>query len=552
MAEVNPEQIAAPARGFNALPVLKQLGLMIGLAASVALGVAVVMWAQTPNYKMLYSNLSDKDAGLVMDALEKSKIEYTIDQSSGSVLVAGSKVQDARMLLAAQGLPKSAGAGFDSMGEEQGFGVSQFQEKARYHRAMEEELARTIMTLANVQTARVHLAVPKQSVFVRNRKKPSASVVLNLYGGRNLQAGQIEAIVHMVASSVSELDTNQVSVIDQKGRLLSKSMQDGDLSLTAGQFDYKRRLEEHYSRRVEDILTPIIGIGGVKAQVVADLDFTTVEQTQESYNPDLPAVRSEQVVEEISSGSGLSSAGVPGALPNQPGTAEQGNIARGSSAEGNPSPRNSSRRSVLNYELDRTISHTRRSAGSLRRLSVAVVIDNKQVLDEAGAASKVKLSDEELARVVSLVKDTIGFNAQRGDTVNVINAAFSQQPEPEPLPEQAIWEQPWVWDIAKQALGGVVILLLIFGVLKPVLASLAKLGQEAGAISGPDGEVMFTGGGGDASAPGAGMVTQQAQERQRLNQSYEVNMNTAKQMVAQDPKRVAQVVKSWVSTGGEE
>ncbi len=548
MAEVNPEQIAAPARGFNALPVLKQLGLMIGLAASVALGVAVVMWAQTPNYQMLYSNLSDKDAGLVMDALEKSKIEYTVDQRSGSVLVAGSRVHDARMLLAAQGLPKSAGGGFDSMGEDQGFGVSQFQEKARYHRAMEEELARTIMTLANVQTARVHLAVPKQSVFVRNRRKPSASVVLNLYGGRNLQAGQIEAIVHMVASSVSELDTNQVSVIDQKGRLLSKSMQDGDLSLTAGQFDYKRRLEEHYSRRVEDILTPIIGVGGVKAQVVADLDFTTVEQTQESYNPDLPAVRSEQVVEEISSGSGLSSAGVPGALSNQPG---QGNITRGSGAEGQPSPRNSSRRSVLNYELDRTISHTRRSAGGLRRLSVAVVIDNKQVLDEAGEASKVKLSDEELVRVVSLVKDTIGFDAQRGDTVNVINAAFSQQPEPEPLPEQAIWEQPWVWDIAKQALGGLVILLLIFGVLKPVLASLAKLGQEAGGgiISGSD-DVMFAGG--DASAPGAGMVTQQAQERQRLNQSYEVNMNTAKQMVAQDPKRVAQVVKSWVGSGGEE
>ncbi|MDH5189976.1 MAG: flagellar basal-body MS-ring/collar protein FliF [Gammaproteobacteria bacterium] len=546
MAEVNPAQLAAPARGFNALPVLKQLGLMIGLAASVALGVAVVMWAQTPNYKMLYSNLSDKDTGLVMDALEKAKIEYSIDQSSGSVLVAGSKVHDARMLLAAQGLPKSAGGGFDSMDEQQGFGVSQFQEKARYHRAMEEELARTIMTLANVQTARVHLAVPKQSVFVRNRKKPSASVVLNLYAGRNLQPGQIEAIVNMVASSVSELDTNQVSVIDQKGRLLSKTMQDGDLSLSAGQFDYKRQLEEYYSRRVEDILTPIIGAGGVRAQVVADLDFTTTEQTQESYNPDLPAVRSEQVVEETSNG-GMSSAGVPGALPNQPGTGGQGNAAE----EGQSSSGSSSRRSVLNYELDRTISHTRKAAGSLRRISVAVVVDNKQVLDEAGEASRVKLTEDELARVISLVKDTIGFDAQRGDTVNVINAEFSQQPAPEPLPEPAIWEQAWVWDIAKQALGGAVILLLIFGVLKPVLGSLAKLDIGAGMVGGTGGEVMFPGAGGGDTHGGAA-ITQQAQERQRLNQSYEVNMNTAKQMVAQDPKRVAQVVKSWVGTGGEE
>lgn len=547
MAEVTTQQLTGPARGFNALPVLKQLGLMIGLAASVALGVAVVMWAQTPNYQMLYSNLSDKDAGLVMEALSKSKIEYTVDQGSGSVLVAGGRLHDARMLLAAQGLPKGTSGGYESLNEEQGFGVSQFQEKARHHRATEEELARTIMTLANVRTARVHLAIPKQSVFVRNRKKPSASVILNLYGGRNMQPAQIEAIVHMVASSVAELDPTQVSIIDQKGRLLSKSMQDGDLSLTAGQFDYKRRLEEYYSRRVEDILTPIIGAGGVKAQVVADLDFTTTEQTQESYNPDLPAVRSEQVVEETSMGSGMSSAGVPGALPNQPGTAEQGNINRGASNEGQPSPSNSSRRSVLNYELDRTISHTRRAAGSLRRLSVAVVVDNKQVLDEAGDASKVKLTDEEITRVVSLVKDTIGFDAQRGDTVNVINSLFSQQPEPEPLPEISIWEQSWVWDIAKQALGGLVVLLLMFGVLKPVLASLTKLGESAGVMSGSDSEVMFPGGGG-ATAENS----PQAEERQRLNQSYEVNMNTAKQMVAQDPKRVAQVVKSWVGTGGEE
>jgi len=483
-----------------------------------------------------------------MDALSKSKIEYTVDQGSGSILVAGGKVHDARMLLAAQGLPKGTSGGFDSMDEQQGFGVSQFQEKARYHRAMEEELARTIMTLANVQTARVHLAIPKQSVFVRNRKKPSASVVLSLYGGRNLQPGQIEAIVHMVSSSISELDTNQVSVIDQKGRLLSKSMQDGDMSLTAGQFDYKRRLEEYYSRRVEDILTPIIGVGGVKAQVVADLDFTTTEQTQESYNPDLPAVRSEQVVEETSTGSGMSSAGVPGALPNQPGTAEQ---ARGANSDGTSSPSNSSRRSVLNYELDRTISHTRRAAGSLRRLSVAVVVDNKQVLDEAGEASRVKLSDEEIVRVVSLVKDTIGFDAQRGDTVNVINSLFSQQPVPEPLPEVAIWEQAWVWDIAKQALGGLAVLVLIFGVLKPVLGSLSKLGESVGAMGDFGGDIALPGvGGGDAG--GGNVVTQQAQERQRLNQSYEVNMNTAKQMVAQDPKRVAQVVKSWVGTGGEE
>ena len=546
MAQVNPERVTAPARGFNALPVLKQLGLMIGLAASVALGVAVVMWSQTPNYKLLFSNLSDKDAGLVMDALEKSKIEYKVDQNSGSVLVAGTKVNDARLLLASQGLPKGTNAGFESMDDQQGFGVSQFQEKARYHRAMEGELARTISTLANVQSARVHLAIPKQSVFVRDRKKPSASVVVNLYAGRNLEPSQVEAIVHMVSTSVSDLETSQVSVIDQKGRLLSKGVGENDLSLSAGQFDYKRNLEEYYSRRIEELLTPVIGMGGVKAQVVADLDFTTTEQTQESYNPDLPAVRSEQVVEESSSGNGMSASGVPGALPNQPGTQEQGNTRNAD--EGKSSPRSSSRRSVLNYELDRTISHTKRTAGNLRRLSVAVVVDNKQTVDEAGEVNKQVLTDEELAKIVSLVKDTIGFDAQRGDTVNIINTPFTQQPIPEALPEPPIWEQTWVWDIAKQLVGGVVVLLLIFGVLKPVLGSLAKLGMTA---KGSDGGDMIAIPGSMPGMPPT-MVTQQAQERQMLNQSYEVNLNTAKQMVAQDPKRVAQVVKSWVGTGGDE
>lgn len=541
MEAVNPKQLSVQARGFGSLPVLRQLGLMVGLAASVALGVAVVLWSQTPNYKLLYANLSDKDASLVMDALQKSKIVYKLDESSGSVLVQASQVHEARLNLAAQGLPKGTGAGFEMLEEKQGFGVSEFREKALYNRALEGELARTIASLSNIQTARIHLALPKQSAFVRNRQKPSASVMVSLFPGRNLESGQVDSIIHLVTSSVPDLDASRVTVIDQKGRLLSSRNMSQDFALTSSQFEYSQRLQDIYAKRIEDILTPIIGPGGVRAQVVADLDFTRTEQTQETYNPERSVVRSEQVVEERSSRASQAE-GVPGALSNRPPvTAATPDQTAGAGKE-TSGMNNSSRRSTLNYELDKTISHTRVASGAIRRLSVAVVVDNKQGLDEAGEVVRTALTEEELARITGLVKDAVGFSSDRGDTINIINTAFSVPPQPEPLPEVPLWEQAWVWDVAKQGLGVVIALMLGFGVLRPVLRSLAKAGANAavpGMTLGADGNLMLADdtvrlSGGKSAAGGTA--------------DYETNLNTAKGLVAQDPKRVAQVVKSWVGT----
>lgn len=543
MEVVNPKQLTNQARGFDALPLLRQLGLMVGLAGSVALGVAVVLWSQTPNYKMLYNNLSSQDASLVMDALQKSKIDFKMDETSGSVMVASSKVHEARLNLAAQGLPKGTGKGFESMQENQSFGISQFQERAMYNHALEGELARTISSLANVQTARIHIAIPKQTAFVRNRKKPSASVVVNLYAGRSLEKGQVESIVHLVASSVPEMESGQISVIDQKGRLLTSRKNESDIGMSSSQFEYKQKLEEYYSRRIENILTPIIGNGGVRAQVVADLDFTMLEQTQESFNPDLPALRSEQVFEENSNASNQA-VGIPGAATNQPSAANGEVLQEGAGAagsQGSGGSRNQTRRSTLNYELDRTISHTRRSAGDIRRLSIAVVVDDKQSA-EGEEIVRTPLKDKELAALTALVKDAIGFNAQRGDTVNVINSAFSLPPQAQELPDIPIWEQAWAWDLAKQIIGGIVVLILAFGVLRPVLRSLAKIGSNVM----PD-EMMSLQG-----TAVAGVMPAAAAEKLKQSESYETNMTTAKGMVAQDPKRVAQVVKHWVGDAADE
>jgi len=541
MEVVKPKQLSVQARGFGSLPVLRQLGLMVGLAASVALGVAVVLWSQTPNYKLLYANLSDKDASLVMDALQKSKIIYKLDEGSGSVLVQASQVHEARLNLAAQGLPKGTGAGFEMLEEKQGFGVSEFREKALYDRALEGELARTIASLSNIQNARIHLALPKQSAFVRNRQKPSASVMVSLFPGRNLEPGQVDSIIHLVTSSVPGLDTSRVTVIDQKGRLLSSRNTSQDLALTSSQFEYSQRLQDAYAKRIEDMLTPIIGPGGVRAQVVADLDFTSTEKTQETYNPEHSAVRSEQVVEEKSSGASQAE-GVPGALSNRPPvTATTPDQSAGAGKE-TPGLKNSSRRSTLNYELDKTISHTRVASGAIRRLSVAVIVDNKQGLNEASEVVRTALTEEELGRITALVKDAVGFSADRGDTINIINTAFSVPPPPEPLPEIPLWEQAWVWDIAKQGLGVVIALVLGFGVLRPVLRSLAKAGANAavpGMTLGADGNLMLA----DDTVRLSG-----GQRAGAGTADYETNLNTAKSLVAQDPKRVAQVVKTWVGT----
>lgn len=540
MAQANITNVGA---GLNDLPFVKQIGLAVVFAASLSLLGAVVMWSMEPSYRFLYGSLSDQEMMDVTTALDQAQIKYEINAVNSSVLVEAGRVPEARMKLAGMGLPKGSGTGYELLDKDQGFGTSQFIETARYQRAIEGELSRSISALNNVQSARVHLGIPKQSAFVRNRKKPTASVILTLYQGRGINQQQSDAIAHMVASSVPNLEMEDVTVVDQAGRMLTRNDKDSAMGFTSTQFEYRQKLEAYYTTRIQEILAPIVGEGKVRAQVAAELDFTVVEQTHESYNPDLPSIRSEQTLEEDSQrGSGL--AGVPGTLTNQPPGA---GVLGQESASGDSNAKNSSRSMVRNYELDRTISHTKHQVGNVKRLSVAVVIDERDVTGEGAegeAAATEPLSAEEMDRIRGLVREAVGFSAARGDSVNVINAPFRRTVvEPEPLPEGSILEQPWVWDVGKQLLGLVVALILIFVVLKPLFRNLAEKGESSRqaaplAVAGGDEALALPGAEGGAAAP------------QLAAPAYESQLEVAKGVAAQDPQRVATIMKEWVEADG--
>ncbi|MBL3528216.1 MAG: flagellar M-ring protein FliF [gamma proteobacterium endosymbiont of Lamellibrachia anaximandri] len=533
-------------------PIFRQIAVMVGIAASVALGVAVVLWSQAPNYSLLYGNLAQKDAMEIVQALQQIGIEYQVDQSSGAVMVPSADLQEARMKLAGQGLPHSDSLGFELLQQDAGFNTSRMVEAARYQRAMEGELARSIATLANIETARVHLATPKQSVFVRQRKVPSASVVIKLYSGRTLEKGQVEAISHLVASSVPELDVAQVTVVDHKGKLLSGAGKSAQMTMSTSQFEYTRELEAHYKQRIEDILSPLLGQDNLRAEVAAEVDFTVIEQTQESYDPDMSALRSEQINEQQSRLSEIQ--GVPGALTNQPPAA--GNAPEQAGGEGGEgeaaSPINTSKRATRNFELDKTISHTRLPSNSLRRLSVAVVVNDRVALGEDGVPQRIQRTPEEITRITNLVKETVGFKIQRGDSVQVLNESFFIPAPPEPLPELAIWEEAWFWDAVRQAGGVLLVLLLIFGVLKPTMnrltAQVVTTGVEGEGVAG--GGVAGEGGleGTLEGAGGEGLALE-GDETVKLPGpgSYEKTIDAARGMIENDPKRVAQVVKKWIA-----
>lgn len=526
--------------GLGQLSAVRQVGVMIGLAASVALAGLVLLWSQEPGYQMIYAGMTDQDTLEITKALDQAGIPHQLT-GSGTIKVPANQVHDARLRLAGQGLPKGSATGFELLDKEQGLGVSQFMENARYQRALEGELARTIGSLAGVQSARVHLAIPKQSSFVRDRdrKAPSASVMLTLYSGRQLDAGQVASIINLVGSSVPNLSPDKVTVVDQAGRLLTGAQSSNEVRLTATQFEYRKQLEDYYIKRIEEILIPILGADGVRAQVSADIDFSIVEQTQESFNPDLPAVRSEQTFEDQSSG-GAAAAGVPGALTNQP------PVTGAPAAQGQEQaagPLNSVKRVTRNYELDKTISHTRFPTGNVKRLSIAVVVDDRVAVDAEGQVTRTPRSEDEITRITALAKEAIGFNPQRGDSLNIINASFTEPPKLEPMPEPSLMESPLVWDIGKQALAGIALLVLMFGVLRPLFKTLVEKAPPPAAAMrqvmaevAPNGEPQRLAGGQAPQLPRANM--------------YEQQVTMAQTMATQDPKRVAQVVKNWVASDG--
>jgi flagellar M-ring protein FliF len=549
MADIVPRP---PARGLADIPGLKQAGLLAGVAAAVAAAIWLVLWSQGQNYTVLYGELSERESGQVMDALTAAGIEFKLNPS-GAVSVPESKVQEARIRLASQGLPQSDAMGIEMFQKESALGSSSMMESARYQSVLETELARTIVKVQGVQSARVHLALPKPSVFLRDSRKATASVLLQLYPGRRLEPGQVAAIVHLVASSVAELGASDVTLVDQAGTLLNSPDENAEQAASTRQFAYTRNLEQSYQQRIIDLLEPMIGAGRVRATVTADMDYTVTEETHENYDPQKTAVRSEQTSNEQRRG-GEGAEGIPGALSNQPpGTSGAPAIA-GAATPGNPAPAgtadaataaaagpsSTAQRSTRNFEVDRTVSYVKQPVGVLKRLNVGVVLDDWQKVDASGKVTTTPMSDADVKRFTQLVRESIGLKDDRGDQLNVLNQAFKSAAPLGPVDGPPLWQTPWITQLAKQIVGAALVLVVAFLVLRPLMKSLTKTPPRRAPR---DGE--------DADAEGD-RVTLSAQGGKaiQLAPSFEQQIAAARALVGQDPRRAAQVVKEWVSADG--
>ncbi len=529
---------------------------MVALAGSVALGVMIALWSQTPNYTLLYGSLAGRNATEVVEALERASIPFRLDNGSGAILVPSAKVHEARLKLAAEGLPKSTDLGFELLDKKQAFGTSEFIERARYQRALEGELARSISTLNNVEGARVHLAVPRPSVFLRERKKPSASVLVRLYPGRHLERGQVAAIAHLVAAAIPNLESSEVRVIDETGRLLTSPGADDELSLGHRELEYARAIENAYVKNIEEILTPLVGAGAFRARVVADVDFTQTEQSREIFEPKAQAVRSEKVSEERTNNP--FEGGIPGALSNQPpGGAVVPEKVAPQPAEIEPpgATKNIRNQATRNYELDRTVSHTRMPSSRVARLSVAVVLDDQRSVDAEGKELHRSRTPEEIDQISALVREAIGFSAARGDTLKVTNVPFAMATaEPQELPDPPLWERPWVWNLAKQLGGLLLIALLVVGVIRPLVRSLAARDAAMRSLPRADSPAQLAAPGGEEPDPDRLSLSPSGQQMDMSPGSdrsrYEANLESVKAVVTSDPKRVASVVRNWLGENG--
>ena len=557
---MNEDEVVIEAEKGTIIPAgLKPLLMLIGVAAAVAAGVGVVLWSQGPSYSLLYGNLADTDKAQVVASLDQAAIPYRLEPGTGAVLVPSDKVSDARMKLAAKGLPESGG--YSLMDKDPGFGVSQFMESARYQHAIETELGRTIASLKQVEGARVHLAMPAQSAFVRDKRQASASVFLQMKSGRRLEREQISSIINLVASSIPDMDPNQVTVIDSQGRLLSSPDRDGEVAQREQQIEIARRMEEDYAQRIESLLSPILGNGRVKAQVVAQVEMSATEEAREQYRPDSQILRSEQTSEESSRTGPNAAQGIPGALSNQP--PQGGTVAQAAPAAATPAvagapgstapgaqvaaaaaasaatPENTNRQATRNYELDRTIAYTKNPAGRLQRLSVAVLVDNMRKTDKEGNTTEEPLSEEQIERLKTLVKDAVGFDEKRGDTVSVVNQGFHTDPISVPEIEKTpLLEQPIVREVARIGAGLVIVVLLLVMVVRPLIKGLTP----------PPKPILVSTSAAMAQLPKPenSPATPAPLPPPMPGIPLELQLEQAKTIVSQDAPRVAQVLKEWV------
>ncbi len=546
---------------LNRLRANPKIPLMVAAAAAVAIVVAMVLWAKSPDYRTLYSNLSDQDGGAIVTQLTQMNIPYRFADGSGAIEVPADKVQELRLRLAQQGLPKGGAVGFELLDQEK-FGISQFSEQVNYQRALEGELARTIEALGPVKGARVHLAMPKPSLFVREQKSPSASVTVNLQPGRALDDGQISAVVHLVSSAVAGLPPGNVTVVDQSGRLLTQSGAAGR-DLNDAQLKYTADVEGRIQRRIEAILGPIVGNGNVHAQVTAQLDFANKEQTEEQYTPNggdpsQAVLRSRQVNSSEQIG-GQNPGGVPGALSNQPAPANsapittQQNGQQNQNAQGQQStntatassgPRNTTHNETNNYEVDRTIRHTKMNIGDIERLSVAVVVNYKTLAGGKTAA----LTADQIKQIEDLTREAMGYTEKRGDTLNVVNSPFNATDEVGgQLP---FWQQQAFIDQLISA-GRWLLVLIVAWLLwrKAVRPQMVRrqeevrAAQEAAQVQAEVEESVEV------------RLSKDEQQQQRRNNqrlSAEVMSQRIREMSDNDPRVVALVIRQWMSNEHEQ
>jgi len=517
------------------LHIPRKLGLMTMIAVAVAAGLCTFFWAQKPQMTALYTGLDAKATAEATDLLRTAAIPFELDPNSGAIRVPEKHIHDARLKLAASGLTDSGRLGFELMERDPGFGVSQFIENARYQHALETELVRTITTLRPVRDARVHLAIPRPSAFTRQREVASASVVLELRGGQPLERGQVDAIVHMVASSIPDLAPERVTVVDQGGRLLSIVDPDSDSAQHVMQFEQVRRLESTFNQRIRELLEPMTGPNRVNPEVSVDMDFSVTEEARELYNGQPQKLRSEQLSETARSTEGPQ--GVPGTASNTPPGPE-------ATPETAAVPRDTSKTATRNYELDRTVQHTRQPAGRIQRLSVAVLIDHVPRADADGTITQQPLSEAELVRVENLVKQAVGFNAERGDSVSVMNAPFIH--EAVPLETLPWWQTPQAHEGLRWLLGAIVVLALLFGVLRPALRQMLAPPPVPVEALPPPAEIRLL----DETEASDSSDTQDTAEAPPLAlpvDSHEASVRLAREAVKADSGRVAQVVRGWIA-----
>ncbi|MGN6654161.1 MAG: flagellar basal-body MS-ring/collar protein FliF [Rhodanobacter sp.] len=554
-----------PLKQIARSPAARQALLLVAIAAAVALGVAVVLWSRGPNYGLLYAGLDQKDAAAVAQELQAANTPFQLSADGSSIMAPAADLAGLRLKLASKGLPRGSATSSVMPASDSPFGMSDLAERTRYQQLLESDLSATIGGLQSVRAARVHLAMAKPSAFIRDNREASASVLVTLYPGRQLDAGQVAAIVHLVASSVPGLDARQVSVVDQQGQLLTTDP-NSPAAVGDDRLRMATRIENTYAQRIEELLTPLVGPGRVRAQVYADLDFSKSEKATETYGHDHPALRSEQTSSERRGG-GTAGGGIPGALSNQPPSlVAQPTAANPDAGKANPSTAASSASvatgdvsssATRNFELDRTISHVSDPAGRLARLTVAVVLDSKldtRLADKgpakagsaaAAASAGVPFTAQELERLTELTKNAVGFDAARGDSVSVVNQPFQRPVAPEALPEPPLWERPGAMDLIKQGIGVLIALLVAFGLLRPLLRGVTRGSSNARALPAPKPQISVR----VADEPEADdQPARLAGVAPALE--YEQRIGQARRLVGENSRQVAQVVRNWVSEDG--